>query len=75
MVNHTDFQPIDTFLLEVNYDSAHNEIVILANNLALEYLKDLLDKLIGSTTPGKHFHIDSTGGLDGNVAAVIIGKK
>ena len=75
MVNQPDFLPIDTFLLEVNYDSAHNEIVILANNLALEYLKDLLQKLTESTTAGKHFHIDSTGGLDGNVATVIIGKK
>ena len=65
----------DGLYLKANANSEFNEIEILANTPGLEYLRYLISQLIESSIDGKHFHLDQTGGLGGNISQLIITKK
>jgi hypothetical protein len=62
----------DGFYIEAIRSEDGEEVEIRANEAGLQYLRQLISKLIESNTVGKHFHLDRVGGLDGNIKSIVI---
>jgi hypothetical protein len=58
--------------LNVEYDLELNEIVISASEQMLKHLQALIQDLIDNKTSGRHYHLDKSSGLEGNVDVLII---
>jgi len=62
----------ETYYLKVEYNLELNEIVISASDYMLNHLQLLIQDLIDKKTSGRHYHLDKSSGLEGNVDSLII---
>ena len=60
---------------ETNYIEENNSVEIMGDNAGLQYLCDLIQKIINQDVPGSNFNVDHYNGMDGNVKTLIFMKK
>lgn len=61
--------------LEITYQEKFNIVTIFASKKTLSYLQIMLQKLIDSDLRGKHFHLDRSFGVIGNIESITIARK
>ena len=72
-----DLSNFEGFYIEANQSISieGTNIEILANEPGLRYLRYLIEKLLESSIDGKHFQLDKTTGLDGNIKSLVFTRK
>jgi hypothetical protein len=72
--NGDEFQ--EEIVIEVHYTAKLNEVLIIANDLGLQRLQDILEAVRNAKISGHHYHLDkATNRIDGNVNDLVLMKK